>query len=254
MCSPPVGVQGGRGLVVGLGPLGLLGAVDEHRLAHQLGHHLTLHAGDGADEQVVGLVVGRRARVARLGLLVLHPVADRERVVDDRPAAARHPGRLEHERARHVAAADRMALSVRPETKAARTAIEQHAEHRRRVEARHAHPLDRPVGRHQRPGVAVRQERVLGDGGEGRAARAPVGQGERVVGTVGHARKHDRSGGRGGAGGAAQPPPYTTTMSVITARVKPAPSTKSPSSRWPYRRIPCHTSPITYRIAPPASA
>ena len=50
-------------------------------------------------------------------------------------------------------------------------AVEQRAEHARRVEARHAQPVDRAVGRDERAGVAVRQERVVGDRRERRRRR-----------------------------------------------------------------------------------
>ena len=55
------------------------GAVVEHRLAHDLDLHLPLDAFDDAHQQVVGVVVGRRARVAG-AVLVVVPRADRERL------------------------------------------------------------------------------------------------------------------------------------------------------------------------------
>ena len=79
-----------------------------------------------------------------------------------------------------------MALAVGPEAEPAGAAVEHHAEQRRRVEARHAHPLDHPVGRDQRARMTVREEGVVRDRREGRAPRARVGQGERVVRDVGH--------------------------------------------------------------------
>ena len=42
-------------------------------------------------------------------------------------------------------------------------AVEQVAEDARSVKPRHAQPIDRPVWRHQRTGVAIGQERVVGD-------------------------------------------------------------------------------------------
>jgi hypothetical protein len=50
-----------------------------------------------------------------------------------------------------------------PEAKASGLPVEQAAEHARRVEAGHAEPVDRPIGGHERVGVAVGQERVIGD-------------------------------------------------------------------------------------------
>jgi hypothetical protein len=54
----------------------------------------------------------------------------------------------------HVGRAD-------PET--AYVAVEDRAEHARRVELRQAQPLDVPAGSHQRGHLAIGQERVLGD-------------------------------------------------------------------------------------------
>jgi hypothetical protein len=44
---------------------------------------------------------------------------------------------------------------------------------------------------------------------------------------------------------APQPPPYTTTRSVMTPTAKPHASRIRPVSRWPKRRMPCQISPIT---------
>ena len=52
-------------------PLRGRGAVVEHRLAHDLDLHLALDALDHPHQQVVGVVVGRRARVARAVLVVV---------------------------------------------------------------------------------------------------------------------------------------------------------------------------------------
>ena len=120
-------------------------AVVEHRLAHDLHLHLALDALDDAHEQMVGVVVGRRARVAR-AVLVVVPGADRERIDHAQPALRRHPGRLDHVRARDVAAPGRHVDAVGADAPAAGAAVEHRAEHRRRVEVRQAHPLDRAVG------------------------------------------------------------------------------------------------------------
>ena len=50
-----------------------------------------------------------------------------------------------------------------PEAKGPGLAVEQGAEHARRVEARHAEPIDRSIGRDKRARVAVGEERVVGD-------------------------------------------------------------------------------------------
>ena len=149
--------------------------VVEDRLAEHLELHRAVHAARGADEHVVGVVVGGRARVrGRLGRVAVAPAADDQRVADDHPAGRRHPGRLDDVGARLVAAADRLAHVRGPDPPAARGAVEQRREDARRVEARRAEPLDRAVGRDQRAGVAVGEERVVGDRGERRARLAAL--------------------------------------------------------------------------------
>ena len=66
-----------------------------------------------------------------------------------------------------------------PEPEVARLTVEQGAEHAGRVEAREAQPVDRAVGRDQGAGVAVGQERVVGDGRERRRRRGALGQSRR---------------------------------------------------------------------------
>ncbi len=171
-----VGWLVGVGLQLDLLPLRRRGAVVEHRLAHDLDLDLALDAFDHPHEQVVGVEVRRRACVAR-AVLVVVPFAHRQRVDDTDPALRRHPRRLDHVRARDVAAPGRDVEPVGTYPPASRAAIEQRAEHRRRVEVRHAHPLDRAVRGDQRPGVAVREEPVVGDRRERRGfAEAPRGR------------------------------------------------------------------------------
>ena len=111
-------------------------------------------------QRVVGLVFGARPR-ARPRLL--DPVADRQRVVDDDPAGVGHPGRLDHQRARLVAAADRHDDAARRQLEVAGAAVEQRREGARRVEARQAEPLDRAVVGDEGAGVAVGEESVAAD-------------------------------------------------------------------------------------------
>ena len=61
-----------------------------------------------------------------------------------------------------------------PSRNVARLAVEQRAEHARRVEARDAQPVDDAVGRDQRAGVAVGEERVVGDRRERRRRRGAL--------------------------------------------------------------------------------
>ena len=98
----------------------------------------------------------------------------------------------------------------RPEPERAGSAIEQRPEHAGRVEPRHAQPVDRAVGRHQRAGVTVREERVVGDrrkrrrrcGASAWTAAAPVRRGASSASAVvaarallGLGRAHDATHG-----------------------------------------------------------
>ena len=163
---------GALGAGVDQAPLRRRGAVVEHRLAHDLDLHLALDAFDDAHQQVVGVVVGRRARVAG-ALLVVVPLPDRQPIHHPQPALRGHPGRLDDVRAGDVAPAGRDIDAVGPHPPAAGSAIEQRAEDRRRVEVRQAHPLDRAVGGDQRAGVTVREKAVVGDRREQRVGRDP---------------------------------------------------------------------------------
>ena len=151
-------------------PRRLLATVAEDGLADQLDLDVSFEALDGAHEHVVGVVVGRRARVGR-DLVLVVPRAHGQRGTDDDPAARRLPGRLEDVRPRLVHARRRMVDRERRQAERARPAVEQAPEHARRVEARNAQPVDRTVRGHQRSGVAIGDERVVGDGGERRRSR-----------------------------------------------------------------------------------
>ncbi len=160
-------------------------AVVEHRLAHHLHLDLTLDALDQAHEEVVGVVVRRRARVAG-AVLVVVPLPDRQRVDHPQPSLRRHPRGLDRVRSRDVAPAGGDVDPVGPHAPAPGAAVEHRAEHGGRVEVGQAHPLDRPVGGDERPGVAVREEAIVGDRREGRvqAGRARAhrhGPGEAVA-------------------------------------------------------------------------
>ena len=170
--APVAGVERVPALLAGVhdAPLRRRRAVVEHRLAHHLDLHLALDALDHPHQQVVGVEVGRRARVAG-ALLVVVPLADRQPVDHAQPALGRHPGRLDQVRARDVAPARRHVHAVGADAPAAGAAVEHRGEHARRVEVGHAHPLDRAVGGDQRAGVAVRQEAVVGDRRERRVGR-----------------------------------------------------------------------------------
>ena len=92
------------------------------------------------------------------------PGADRERVGDDQPPGARHPGRLDDVRPGEVAAARRHRDVDRREAKAAGVAVEHLApEHARPVDARQAQPLDVAVRTDEGADLAIGEEAVLGD-------------------------------------------------------------------------------------------
>ena len=106
-------------------------AVIEHRLAHDLDLHLALDALDYAHEQMVGVEVGRRARVTGgVGARVV-PRPDRQRILHDDPARWGHPRRLEHHRPRHVAHRQRHHDPVGADPEASGASVEQRPEHAR---------------------------------------------------------------------------------------------------------------------------
>ena len=180
-----VGVQTQRALAVaGIGDA-VLGAgaapgrgaraVAEDRLADLLEVDGAVHAAGRPDEHVMGVEVGRRPRVRRrLRRLAGPPATDDQGVADDHPAGRRHPRRLDDVRPRLVAAADRAAHVRGPEAPASGRAVEEGGEDARRVEARWAEPLDRAVGGDEGAGVAVGQERVVGDRRERRRRHPPL--------------------------------------------------------------------------------
>ena len=189
------GGVGGVAAAVHEGPLGGDAAVVEHRLAHDLDLDLTVDALGRPNQHVVGVVVGGRPRVRRdLVLTLVRPHG--QRVADDDPTALRVPRRGEDVGAGLVGTRRRDVDAVRSQAEVPGLAVEQGGEHARRVEARHAQPADAPVGRDQRAGVAVGQERVVLDRGERRGHRRAL-----------LARRRGRAGGAHGANqGVCQPP------------------------------------------------
>ena len=192
----------------GVLPLPALARVVEARLAVERHLHLAVHAADHPQQHVVGVVVGRRAPVGVRAVVLVVPRPDQEHVAHDDPAAAGAPARLEHVRAGQVAARGRHLDVGRAEPEAAGVAVEDRAEHARRVEARQAEPLDVPVRRHQRARLAVGQEGVLGDRRERARRDAAVGRplasqaGRRRPGRAAPPRRPPRAmpGARGSGG------------------------------------------------------
>ena len=157
-------------VAAGVVPVAAGPAVVERRLAHERELHLAVDAADGAEQDVVGVVVGRRAAMRVRAVVAVVPRADQQRVADDDPAALGAPAGLEDHRAGQVAAGGRHVHARGAEPELAGVAVEQRSEHARGVHPRQAHPLDAAARGDERGGLAVRQEGVVGDPGE-RAAR-----------------------------------------------------------------------------------
>ncbi len=139
-------------------------AVVEDRLADELDLDAALEALDRAHEHVVGVVVGRRPRVRR-DLVLVVARAHGQRVADDDPAGRRLPGRrrARSSRARTTRAVG-MVDAERPEPERRRPRRSSRLPKTLGESKRgHAEPVDRAVGRDERAGVAVGEERVVGD-------------------------------------------------------------------------------------------
>ena len=150
-------------VVVGPGVLPLRGqtAVVEDRLAVEQHLHLAVDTSDQPQQHVVGVVVGRCPPVDVRALVLVVPGTDQQHIAHDDPAAARAPARLEHVRPGQIAPRGGHVHIGRGQPKRPRVPIQHRPEHARRVKARQAQPLHVRVGRHQRTGLAIRQEAVL---------------------------------------------------------------------------------------------
>ncbi len=108
----------------------------------------------------------------RVGAVVLVvPLADQQHVAHDDPPAARTPAGLDHHGAGEVAPRRGDVHVGRADPEQARVAVEQRAEHARRVHPRQAHPFHVAARSDQRAGLGVREEAVLGDRREGASHR-----------------------------------------------------------------------------------
>ena len=110
--------------------------------------------------------------------------ADRHEVLDLQLALLRHEARDEHVGVGQVELLSASAARRAERPVAAAAGVEKRAEHARRVDARRAVPVDRPLGAHQRDRVQVADHAVLGDrevaarrGGP--SGRRPHGRGRR---------------------------------------------------------------------------
>ena len=155
-------------------PLGANATVVEGRLAVHVHLHLAVHAANETQQDMVGVVVGRRAAVGLRTALLVVPRPDQEDVADDDPTAARPPARLEHHRPRQVPAGGRDRDTVGPDPEPARVAVEDRAEHAGGVEPWQAQPLHVATRRNKGAGGAVGQEGKVRDRRERVRPRAAV--------------------------------------------------------------------------------
>ena len=139
---------------------------------------------------MVGVAVGRRSRV-RGDEVVPFGRTDRQRVPDHDPAVGGLPRRLDDVRAGDVDARRRHVDPERPYPERPGSAVEEGAEHARGIEGRDAQPIDRAVRGDERAGVAVGQERVVGDRWERRRRRGAPRRRRRAVLRAAH-RGHPR--------------------------------------------------------------
>jgi hypothetical protein len=112
---------------------------------------------------------------------------DDQEILHRQPPGRRVPRRLEHQRSRQIPALRGHECVRRGNAEETGAAIEQRAEHTRRVRARQTQPFDGPVRRDESVDFAVRQESVLGDRRE-HAHDAPM-----VTTARGVADAHDKA-------------------------------------------------------------
>ena len=157
---------GDDGLVVALAgvlPAAPLAAVVEGGLAVHAELDRAVHAPHGAQQHVLGVVVGRRPPVRAAVPVVVPPRPHDQAVAHHHPALAAVPAGLQDHGAGQVAPVgrDHQVLGAEPEPPG--VPVQQGAENARAVHPRQAHPLDRAARRDQRGDLAVRQEAVIGD-------------------------------------------------------------------------------------------
>ena len=158
----PGAARVGAVAVVCDGPLGGEASVVEEGFTGELEVDFARHAESDANERVIGVFVGRGAGVGRDGILAVAG-SDGEGVAYEHPAGGRGPSGGEGVGPGLVDARGGHVDPEGAEPKRAGLTVEERAEDGGSVEARHAQPVDRPVGRDERAGVAVGEERVVGD-------------------------------------------------------------------------------------------
>ena len=159
-----LGLDDGLGVAaLGVPPLCVLAAVVEGGHAIQGELRLAVHAADGPQQHVLGVVVGGRPDVRASVRMVVLPRPHDQAFPHHQPALAAVPAGLEHHGPGQVAPVAGHAHVVRAEPEPAGVAVQHRAEDARAVHLRQAHPLDRAARRHQRGDLAVGQERVVRD-------------------------------------------------------------------------------------------
>ncbi len=153
-----------------------LAAVVERRLAVQAHLSRAVHAPDRPEQDVLGVVVGRRPDVRAVCRVLVQPRPHHQAVPHDDPAAPAVPAGLQDHGPGQVAPVGGDGRLRRAEAEHAGVPVQQRAEHARAVQPRQAHPLDCPARRHQRGDLAVRQERVVGDRRVRRELIEPAGR------------------------------------------------------------------------------
>src|SRR5215469_9862728 len=128
-------------VAVNCSPLRRHTAVVKGGLADKFDLDPAFEAEDRSHKHMVGVVVCGRPSVGG-DLVLMIPGADRQRVADKNPTGRRFPCRDQDVRARLVNPRARVADAEGPEAKTSGFSVEQVAEHARRVEARHAEPVD----------------------------------------------------------------------------------------------------------------
>ena len=142
-------------------PTGLRSVV-EHRCAHGVDLDPSGEAPGSAQQDTGGGLVGGRPSIVGATLPAFN-LTDHQEILDDKPPGGCVPGRLEHHRARHVAALVGNEGVRGPEAEGASRAVEQGAEDTGRVRSGQAQPFDRSVGCDQTIVFAVGEECVVGD-------------------------------------------------------------------------------------------
>ena len=162
--SPPVGRwRSPGGSSRRCTPSAPVAAVVEDRLAVHHRLDLARDAPDGAQQDVLGLVVVGCPAVRRRAVDRVVPRSDQQHVADDDPSRRGAPAGLEDHRAGQVAPARRDVDVERRDPEGPGKTPEDRPEDGRRVEARHAHPRHRAIGREQCGDLTVAEEAVVAD-------------------------------------------------------------------------------------------